>query len=120
VDDFEKIFVEDVVVIEVKVTRSTLLIAKEFRKIIEEEIGSGHNRLVIDLRKCEIIDSTFFGVIIMALQKLTNAGGKLKVVEPVNPTEDIFTITNTLNVFDLYKTREDAVKSFKNFSEPES
>jgi anti-anti-sigma factor len=111
-EDFEKIFVDDVVVIEVKVSRSTMLVAKEFRKIIEEEIGYGYNRFVIDLSKCEIIDSTFFGVIIMALQKLTDVGGKLKVVEPVNPIEDIFTITNTLRLFNIYKTREDAIKSF--------
>ena len=110
--NFEKIFVDDVFVIGVNVTRSTVIEAKEFRKIIEEEIGYGHNRLIIDLSKCEIIDSTFFGVVILALQKIIDIGGKLKVVEPINPKEDIFTITNTLRLFDLYKTREDAIKSF--------
>ncbi len=112
-ENFEKIFVDDVFVIGVNVTRSTILEAKEFREIIEEKIIPGNNRLVIDLGKCEIIDSTFFGVVILALQKMINIGGKLKVVEPDNPKEDIFTTTNTLRLFDLYKTREDAIKSFK-------
>ena len=111
-ENFEKIFIDDLIVIGVNVTRSTILEAKEFREIIEEKINSGHNRVVIDLSKCEIIDSTFFGVVILALQKITDLRGKLKVVEPVNPKEDIFTITNTLRLFDLYKTREDAIKSF--------
>jgi anti-anti-sigma factor len=113
VEDYEKIIIDDIIVIGVNLSRSTLLESKEFRKIIEEEIADGHNRVVIDLSKCEIIDSTFFGVIIMTLKKLNEAGGTLKVVEPVNPTEDIFTITNTLRIFDLYKTREDAIKSFE-------
>ncbi len=112
-ENFEKIFVDDVFVIGVNVTRSTILEAKEFRKIIEETIIPGNNRLVIDLSKCEIIDSTFFGVVILALQKMIDIGGKLKVVEPANPKEDIFTTTNTLKLFDLYKTREDAIRSFE-------
>ena len=111
--NFEKIFVDDVFVIGVSVTRSTIIEAKEFRKIIEGKIIPGNNRIVIDLSKCEIIDSTFFGVVILALQKMIDIGGKLKVIEPVNPKEDIFTTTNTLRLFDLYKTREDAIKSFE-------
>jgi len=113
VENFEKIFVDDVFVIGVNVTRSTILEAKEFREIIEEKIIPGNNRLVIDLSKCEIIDSTFFGVVILALQKMIDIEGKLKVVEPANPKEDIFTTTNTLKLFDLYKSREDAIKSFE-------
>ena len=47
-------------------------------------------------------------------------GGKLKVVEPVNQREDIFTTPNTLGLFDLYKTREEAIKSFEEDIQPES
>ena len=119
-ENFEKILLDDVIVVAVNLTRSTILESKEFRKIIEEEIDDGHIRLVIDLSMCEIIDSTFFGVVIMTLKKLTEVGGKLKVVEPVNPMEDIYTITNTLRLFDIYKTREDAIKCFENDSRPES
>ena len=119
-ENFEKINVDDVFVIGVKLTRSTLIEAKEFRKMVEEEINSGHTNLVIDLSKCDYIDSTFFGVVVLALQKMIVLGGKLKVVEPVNPREDIFTTTNTIGLFDLYKTREDAIKSFEEDIQPES
>ena len=63
-ENFEKIYLEGVIVIKVNLTLSTFNEAKEFRKIVEEEINSGHTNLVIDLSKCEIIDSTFFGAII--------------------------------------------------------
>ena len=109
---FEKIFVDGVFVIDVNLTHSTINEANEFRRAIEEEINSGHTDLVIDLSKCEYIDSTFFGGIIWALGELSDKGKKLKVVKQASSKEDIFTITNTLNVFDLYKTREDAIKSF--------
>ena len=119
-EHFEKIFVAGVFVIAVNLTRSTLNEAKEFRNIVEEEINSGYTNLVIDLSKCDYIDSTFFGVVVLALQKMIVLGGKLKVVEPVNPREDIFTTTNTIGLFDLYKTREDAIKSFEEDIQPES
>ena len=48
----------------------------------------------------------------MALRMMNDIGDKLKIVKPVNPRESIFLTTNTLKLFDLYKTREDAIKSF--------
>jgi len=48
----------------------------------------------------------------MTLQKLNEKGGKMKIVEPTNPKEDIFDVTKTHELFDMHKTREDALKSF--------
>lgn len=110
---FKKISVDGVYVIAVNLTHSTIKEANEFRATIEEEITSGHTNLVIDLSKCEYIDSTFFGAIIWALGELSDKGKKLKIVEQAGSKENIFTITNTLNIFDLHKTREDAIKSFE-------
>lgn len=110
---FEKIFVDGVFVVAVNLTHSTIIEANEFRQTIEEEINSDHTNLVIDLSKCDYIDSTFFGGIIWASNVLSDKGKKLKVVKQAISKEDIFTITNTLSVFDLYKTREDAIKSFE-------
>ena len=117
---FEKIYVDGVVVIVVNCTRSTMLEANEFKKLIKEEISSGHNKLVIDLSKCEYVDSTFFGAIMMTFGMMTDKGYKLKVVRTTISGEDIFTSTNTLRLFDLYKTREDAIKSFDEDIQPES
>jgi anti-anti-sigma factor len=117
---FEKIYVDGVFVVVVNCTRSTMLEAKEFKKLIKEEISSGHNKLVIDLSKCEYVDSTFFGAIMMTFGMMTDKGYKLKLIKPTISGEDIFTSTNTLRLFDLYKTREDAIKSFQGNIQPES
>jgi anti-anti-sigma factor len=111
-DAFEKIYIDGVYVIAVNISRSTIKEAYEFRKVIEEEISSGHTNLVIDLSKCDNIDSTFFGGIIWAYGKLSNIGKKLKIVKYDNPKEDIFMTTKTFELFDLFETREDAIKSF--------
>ena len=80
--------------------------------MVEEEIDSGHKNLVIDISECEFIDSVFLGVIIKALKMMNSKGYTLKLVKPANPGEDLFTNRNLTRLFDLYKTREDAIKSF--------
>jgi anti-anti-sigma factor len=118
--NFEIIEDDGVFVIAVNLCRSTINETSAFRKIVEEELNSGHTKLVIDLSKCDHIDSTFFGAIIMALNRINDKGEKLKVVKPVNPKVDIFIRTNTLELFDFYTTREDAIKSFDSESQSKS
>ena len=119
-EDFEKIYLDGVFVIAVNLNRSTINEAIIFRKILKEEINSGHTKLVIDLSKCVYIDSTFFGAIIVASRMLIDLGSKLKVVKPGIVEEYIFTHTNYLKVFDKYKTREEAIKSLEEDIQPES
>ena len=117
---FEKIYVDGVFVIEVNLIRSTINEANAFRKMVEEEINSGHTKLVIDLSKCAHIESTFFGAIIMAREMMNDIGYMLKVVKPAIAGEFIFTKTHTQSLFGIYKTREEAIKSFEEDIQPES
>jgi len=117
---FEKIYVDGVFVVAVNITRATINEAKPFRKIVVEEINSGHTKLVIDLSKCDYIDSTFFGAIVLASKMLIELGYKLKVVEPTIVGEYIFAFTDYRKVFDKYKAREEAIKSFEEDIQPES
>ena len=119
-EDIEKIYFNDVVVLEINLIRATQNEAIVFREIVEMEINSFHTNLVIDLSKCDYIDTTFFGAIVMTAKKLINIGSRLKVVKPGNEGEAIFIHTNTTKIFDKYKTREDAIKSFEGDIQPES
>lgn len=112
-ENFEKIYINGVVVLEVNITRAVLNEAVDFRKLVEEEINSGQTQLIIDLSKCNYIDSTFFGAIIMASKRLIGIGSKLKVVKPSVVGESIFIHTKTPKIFDKYVTREEAIKSFE-------
>ena len=117
-EDFEKTYVDGVVVIVVNLCRSTINESDAFRRLVEEEINSGHTKFVIDLSKCDYIDSTFFGAIIMALNTTKDFGEKLKIIKPVNPKDDIFIRTKTLELFDFYRSRKAAIKSFESGSQP--
>ncbi len=119
-EDFEKIYVDGVFVIAVNLIRLTVNEAIAFRKIVVEEISSGHTKLVIDLSKCDYMDSSFFGAIVLASKMLIDLDFKLKIVEPFTTGEDIYTYTDYRKVFDKYKTREEAIKSFEEDIQPES
>ena len=112
-ENFEKIYLDDILVIVVNLTRAILNEAIPFKKLVEDEINTGHTKIVIDLSQCDYIDSTFFGVIVKVSKLLIDMGYKLKVVKPAIVGEYIFIHTNTDHLFDKYKTRDDAVKSFK-------
>lgn len=112
-EDIERIYIDNVSVIIINLTFATVYDAKEFRKIIDEEINSGYKRFVIDLSKCEKICSMFFGAVVGTLNKMKDIGGKLKIVEPENSKEDIFTKTDTRKLFEIYKSSVDAIKKYE-------
>ena len=117
-EGFEKIHIGDVFVISVNPTRATINEATAFRQIVKEEIDSGHNKLIIDLSKCDYIDSTFFGAIIVASKLLIDLGVKLRVVKPAIAGELLFSNSNTDKLFDKYNTREEAILSFEEDIQP--
>jgi anti-anti-sigma regulatory factor len=94
--------------------------AKEFKELIKLQVGVGHKKFVLDISLCEHLDSTFIGAIINSFKAVNSIAGALRIVKPVNSKVDIFILTNTLGVFDLYKSREDAIKSFESESNSNS
>lgn len=111
-EEFERIHIDGVFIIAVNIVRPTINVVDTFKKIIKEEINCGHLNLIIDLRRCEYIDSTFLGAIIVAAKMLINLGHKLKIVKTGSVGEYIFTQGNSSRILDKYSTREEAIKSF--------
>jgi anti-anti-sigma regulatory factor len=68
--------------------------------------------LVIDISQCEFLDSTFLGALVHAKRSLNKIGGDLKIVEPPSVFKVLREKTSTLQIFDTYKSLEDAIKSF--------
>ena len=119
-EDIEKIYFNDVVVLEINLIRAILNESIALREIVEEEINSGQTQLVIDLSECVYIDSTFFGAIVLTSKRLINIGYRLRVVEPVIVGQSVVMNLNTSKLFDKYKTMKEAIKSFKGDIQPES
>ncbi|MGA7837623.1 MAG: STAS domain-containing protein [Ignavibacteriaceae bacterium] len=111
--DFTKEKYGDVLVEVVNLTRATLKEAEEFKLTLTQDIEEGAKKIVVDISECEFIDSTFLGSMVVSLKKITGIGGDLKLVGFQPAVHSMFELTRMYRVFESYKTKEEAVQSFK-------
>lgn len=82
--------------------------APKLRERLVEVIDQGAERVVVDLRGVDFLDSTGLGVLIGALKRLRLAGGDLALVCHSAKLLKIFRITALDRVFALHDTVEAA------------
>ncbi|MHB8578561.1 MAG: STAS domain-containing protein [Ignavibacteriaceae bacterium] len=111
--DFIKETINDVVVQTVNLTRATLKEAEEFKKTLGHEIELGARKIIVDLTECEFIDSTFLGALVISLKKITALGGDLRLVGFQPAVHSMFELTRMYRVFEAFKTKMEALESFK-------
>ncbi len=111
-EDFEKKIEKDVVIEVVNLSRATWKEAQEFKKILSENVEKKFRKLVVDISQCEFLDSTFLGTLVFAKRSVNKIGGELKIVEPESVFRVLREKTSTLQVFDSYKSLDEALASF--------
>ena len=104
--------IKDVVVEVVDINRATFKEAEQFKKLLDKDIENGHLKIIVDLNNCNFIDSTFLSTIVTALKKVSKAGGNLKLIGVHSETQALLELTGTVKVFEIYKSREEAISSF--------
>lgn len=110
--DFNKTNQNGIIIFEVDMPRATLKEAESFKNELSQEIDSGERKIIVDLTNCEFIDSTFLGALVVSLKKVTALSGDLRLVGFQPAVHSMFELTRMYRVFESYKSREDAVKSF--------
>jgi anti-sigma B factor antagonist len=87
--------------------------ATVFHDRLHDFIGQNQKKVVINLAKVELMNSTGLGILISGLTTLRNNGGELKLACITDRIESLLTITKLITVFDNYDTIDQAVKSFQ-------
>jgi len=111
-EDFEKKICADVIVEMVNLTRAIWKEAGELKKILDEDVLLKYRRIVVDISKCEFMDSTFLGALVLAQKKIRQLGGEIKLVEPLHVMHLLLEKACTLKLFDSYTTQREAIESF--------
>ena len=114
-DDFSRKHIDEGVIITAHLTRATLKEAFELKKLVEAELIYRHYKLVIDLSECEFIDSTFLGTLVFAHKKYIGKQGRLNVILHFRSNRDLFYVTNTLSVLNIYESLDEAVTGLNNY-----
>jgi anti-anti-sigma factor len=110
--DFNQEKYEDVLVEVVNLSRATLKEAEEFKLTLVHDIELGWRKIIVDLTECEFIDSTFLGALVVSLKKVTGLGGDLRLVGFQSAVHSMFELTRMYRVFESFKTKDEAIKSF--------
>jgi anti-sigma B factor antagonist len=86
-----------------------LTAASELRDRLGEAIEAGPSGLVLDLTDATFLDSMALGVFLSSMKRLRARGGRFRVVAPREDIRRIFELTLLDRVFDLDRTRQDAL-----------
>lgn len=112
-EDFEKLVIKDIIIEKVNLTRATYKEASELKKILDDDIEKKFRKLIVDLSQCEFIDSTFLGVLVLSLKKISMISGEIRLVKPKSVVRALMEKSGTLNIFNAYDTLDEAVESFE-------
>lgn len=125
----ERKIIDGVVVESVNLIRATMLEAQEIKTNLMEDIIDS-NRIIVDLRTCEYIDSTFLGALVYSNRKIKEQNGFLILLLDdsylartflFNEIGKIFRVHNSLNAaideIKLSDEKKVVVSNDKNFAE---
>ncbi|MBX3728885.1 MAG: STAS domain-containing protein [Candidatus Sumerlaeia bacterium] len=83
------------------------------REMLMRHVNSGKNRIVLDFQDVEFVDSSFLGLMIVLLKRVTAQGGDLRLCHLQTPLRGIFELMRLDRLFAVYDTETAAVESFQ-------
>lgn len=85
----------------------------EVRRAVAGFVERNYDKLLIDLSGVTFMNSTAIGVLVSAHTTYSKKGWHIKLCGVNKNIDSIFVITKLSLVFDVYDTREEALKSFR-------
>ncbi len=105
--------VNGVVVVAFKnVNRFNALISEPVKEEIKSYYSAPNTRLILDLDGITFIDSSGFGTFLSIMKTANNNFGFFKICNISEEVMELFKLLQLHNVFEIYNTKEDALKSF--------
>jgi anti-sigma B factor antagonist len=79
---------------------------------MEEAVGNGDTRLVLNLAEVPMIDSSGIGLVMRFLASTKQSGGGIKLVQPSKFTVQSLRLVGVFNLFEVFDNDDAAVQSF--------
>jgi anti-sigma B factor antagonist len=83
------------------------------RDVINDLMGKGNKKILLNLVEVEYIDSSGIGVLVGGLSTVRSQGGQLKLVNVSKRIRDLLRITKLYSLFDVKDDEPTAVASFR-------
>lgn len=103
---------DKILIIDVNIPRTSIYLANDFKDLIFRAIEDGEKYIVVDFTKCDFVDSTFLGVLVVSYKKLIPLGGNIHIA--VNNPNIITSISMTRmdKIFKIFSDVTEAIESF--------
>ena len=98
---------QDAAVIRVD-TRLTMVNAPDLRAAVAEALDAGRTTVIVDLGRCEFMDSSGLGAIIGGLKVARQAGGDLRIAAVQPQVKMVLQLTSMDKVLTSYGSAEEA------------
>jgi anti-sigma B factor antagonist len=82
------------------------------RNVINDLMGKGHKKILLNLVDVNYIDSSGIGVLVSSFSTVRSQGGELKLVNLSRRIGDLLKITKVYSLFDVKDDEAAAVASF--------
>ncbi|MEK6813418.1 MAG: STAS domain-containing protein [Nitrospirota bacterium] len=82
---------------------------RDFRKKVDELLGHGSKKLIVDLSHVEFIDSSALGMLLMAREQARLIGGSLALVNPAGYVRKILDLAQFQRIFPILSSVDEAV-----------
>src|SRR5215831_12819604 len=84
----------------------------QLRSAIKEAVNAGHNDILVNLADVTYLDSAGLGELVGSYATVTNAGGRIKLLNTQGKVKDVLTITKLYAVFPTFEDEATALQSF--------
>ena len=81
-------------------------------QLVRARLGTGERQFIVNLAECSWMDSTALGELITTLVTVARQGGKLKLASVPRAVRGILTVSNLMQVFEIFDDEQAAVSSF--------
>jgi anti-sigma B factor antagonist len=82
------------------------------RETLEDLMGSGDTRIVLDLQEVPMIDSSGIGLLVKSLTSAKQLGGSVRLASLSKFVTQTLRMIGLLNLFDVFEGQQQAVASF--------
>jgi len=82
---------------------------ERFRAVLEQLLAEGKNRIVLDMRGVDYIDSSALGCLVMAHTKVSRTGGAMSMFGLNEKALELLVITKLATVFRIAETEIHAI-----------
>jgi anti-sigma B factor antagonist len=82
------------------------------REAVQGALQAGSKNILLNLQDVATVDSSGVGEMVSVYTTVSNAGGKLKLLNLPSKVADLLQITQLITVFEVYDDEDEAVASF--------